>query len=137
MSPGPGLRPGAVYAGGMVLFGLLAWLLQVNVVIGLAVTPALFHLLLAVKAVRSARTVGRAPEATLYRVVAVREALAAALFLAGAGYIALRMGGSPRLFWLEILIALTLIGYVTLARLATLGSAERDQGRPPEEGPTP
>lgn len=125
------LRPAALYVGGIALFTFLAWLFRVNLVIGLAITPSLFHLAMAAKALRVVRAPERASTASVYRIVAGREILAALLFMAAAGYIALRMDGSPRRFWFEAAIVVMLVGYVVLARLAAGWTGEAGRDRPP------
>ncbi|MDI6870238.1 MAG: hypothetical protein QME79_02570 [Bacillota bacterium] len=106
----------AVYIGGTVFFTFLAWLFRINLVIGLVAMPVVIHLIMAERARRAAKGVAGTPLASLYRLVIVRELLATGLFAAAAGYVAVRMEGSPRLAWWEGLVAALLVAYALMIR---------------------
>lgn len=113
-----GSRSGpVVYLGCTILFAFLAWLGRLNLILGLAATPVLFHLLAAGQAGRVAVARSGAGSPAYYWLIAGRELLASALFAAGAGYIAVRMAGRPRIFWVEVLVAVMLVGYTLLAKV--------------------
>lgn len=111
----------AVYVGGTVFFGLLAWVFRLNLILGLAVMPTVAHLITAERARRAGKAFSGTPVGLLYRLVIGRELLAAGLFIAGAAYIAVRVGGAPRLLWLEAPIGLMVAAYVLLVRAVVQG----------------
>lgn len=121
-----------VYLGGTVFFTALAWLFRINLVLGLAAMPAVVHLIWAERARRAGKAVRHTPLGKLHRLVIWRELAAAALFVTGAGYVAVRMAGSPRLAWLELVIGALLVTYVMLVRAATVQARATI---PPEGGP--
>lgn len=120
------------YLGGILFFTALAWLFRVSLVLGLAIMPVVMHVIMAVRARRAGLAARGTPLGSLYGLVVGRELAAAGLFLLGAAYVALRMGGRPRLAWLELVIGAFLVSYALLVR-AVLTQA-RAAGGPEESG---
>lgn len=106
----------AVYFGGTVFFVVLAWLFRVNLIIGLAVMPAVIRLITAERARRAAHGVAGTPLQAIYRLVAVRELVATGLIVTATWYIARRMAGSPRLWGMEALVVALLVAWALLVR---------------------